>query len=387
MSVPSAPFTFTYTTGPNDALFVTGLGPIRREDVAPSITDTLGEPNRCELTGGSAADATRLGVSHLPPVAGVSVTVDTLGRRVFAGSVVTTTLTYQGKVNQLKWDATIIDPTRPFNRLVPFETYTAVSATTVVLDLIATYAPGFTGDHVQAGLPAITVSFDGSKNLGGCLDEICDLLSAPKSWKVDYDNDVHLTLTPETDEVPDDLVDGSPTLMLEPVIRLTEDVSQLRNRAFVRGTGVFTTRNDPSSQGLYGVWEAPVIDRPELTTTEQCDAYGDAVNAVFALPIKTLEYATRDPKTASGKTVTANLTNPPVTGAFLIQTVRIEQIAFHGTTFPVHHVTASSVRFTLEDVFRRMSSTVSSITGNAATSTFATRVSYPNMAAYMRRGV
>jgi len=364
MSLPSAPLSFTWTAEPFDGLVVVGLGPIRMQDGAPRITDTLGEPNVCQVTGGSAEDAARLGVSHLPPVVGTNVTVDTFGRRSFAGSVVTTALTYQLKPAQLKWDATLVDPTRPFNRLVPFETYVAVSATAVFLDLVATYAPGFTTVHVQAGLPAVTITFDGEKNLGECFDAICELLSAPKAWKVDYDNDVHVSLVPEVDEVPDDLVDNSLTLQLDGAITLTEDVSQLRNRVFVRGTGCFATENHAASQALYGVWEAPVVSRPELTTNAECTSYALAVLAVFALPIQTLEYPTRDPKTTSGKTVHANLTTPPIVGDFLIQTVAVSQFAIDGATFPLYRVSASSVRFTIEDLFRRSQT---SITGNAGT--------------------
>jgi hypothetical protein len=361
MAIPSISVPFTYTAAPSDALVVSGITPIRYQDAAPQVTDSLGEPNTCALTGGSAEDATRLGLTHEPPVVGQAVTVDVLGRRTFAGTVVQTTLTYQLQPHQLKWGADLVDPTRAFNRLIPFSTYTAESATTVVQHLVTNYAPGFTTDHVELGLPAITVDFsDGAKNLGECLDAICELLGIPRGWKVDYDDDVHLTLVPEVDEVPDDLVDGSPTLQLDQPLTFTRDVTQLRNRVFVRGTACFGTADDAASQALYGDWEAPVISRPELTTEAACIAYGQTVLATYAYPIDTLTYTTRDPKTASGKTVTVNLTNPPVVGEFLIQTVRIDQIAVHGTTYPRYSVTAgaanavpSPVRFTYQDVVRR----------------------------------
>jgi hypothetical protein len=389
MPLPSAPFTFTYTATPGEAVVVTGIGPIRRRDNEPSITDNLGAPNTCALTVGSEADADRLGVTHEPPTAGQAVEVETLGRLAFAGSVLITKLTYQGKQTQLKWDADLVDWTWQFNALIPFESYDAVSATTIVLDLVANYAAGFTTDHVEAGLPAITVEFDGSKTLAACLDDVCTLLGIPpKSWKVDYLQDVHLTLVPETDEVPDDLVDGSPTLQFGPELTYTLDISQVRTRVFIRGTDCFATVDDTAAQtvlaaitGGDGIYEAPVIDRSELTTEAACEAYGEAYLEVWSAPLETLTYATRDPKTASGKTVTVNLTDPPVTGDFLIQTVRIEQIALDGETFPVHHVNASSMRLTIEEVLRQK--TPRNITGNAGTASLASRVRFAAVAPYI----
>jgi hypothetical protein len=47
---------------------------------------------------------------------------------------------------------------------------------------------------------------------------------------------------------------------------------------------------------------------------------------LFANPIVSVRYATRDPKSRSGQTVHFDLTNPPIKGDFLIQSVTIDQI-------------------------------------------------------------
>jgi hypothetical protein len=122
---------------------------------------------------------------------------------------------------------------------------------------------------------------------------------------------------------------------------------------------IFETLNDLDAQaamalreGGDGVHEFYIKDTT-LDTRERCIARGRAELELFKNPIVTINYATRDPKTRSGKTVVANLTNPPCVGTFKIQTVDIDQINISAGTGPRYHVTASNVRFTLEDLLRR----------------------------------
>jgi hypothetical protein len=373
MSLPSDPLTFTWTTAPGAGLIVTGVAPIRRQNGAISLNDTLGQPKQCGLTVGNDADAARLGITDIPPQVGANVDVETLGRRLLVGTTITTTQILEGRAHaQKRWDATVLGWAYALNRLIPFGQYTG-SATTVVAALVTDSAPGFTVAHVQAGLPDVTLDLDGSLTFGAVLDEICTQMGGGFHW-VDDDQDVHLGQTPEVDEVPDALNNTSTTLQWNPAVRYTLDVSQVRTRVFVRGTGCFATWDDLTAQaamvlimGGDGVIEAPVISRPELTTEAACLLYAQAVTAVYGGPIGELAYDTRDPKTGAGKTVPVNITTatPPIVGDFLIQTVTIDRIAVNDDTFPVFHVTASSVRVTVEDVFRR--SQPSAITGNAGT--------------------
>jgi hypothetical protein len=367
----SAPFTFTYEGDGSDGLLVTGLASIRRQDNAIAISDALNSPNTASLTVGDHD-----GTMTAEPDLGANVVISTFARRVFTGTVVSTEQTVDAeRIAQLKWHVDLVDPTWQFNRLIPFDTFEAVSASTVIADLVAAFAPDFsTGTHVQSGLPAITVEFDGSQNFSGCMDTICDLIGGGASWRVDYDYIVHCGYDPgwEWDEVPDELTNATASLMTDPPLRYGRDLTQVRTRVFVRGTDCFATVDDAAAQaalavimGGDGVIEAPVISRPELVTEAACEAYGEAVLSVFGLPIVTVWYASRDPKTASGKTVAINLPDRDLVGDFLIQSVRVEEIGQSVDTYPLFHVTASSVRFTIEDVLRQRST--SDITGNATT--------------------
>ena len=86
----------------------------------------------------------------------------------------------------------------------------------------------------------------------------------------------------------------------------------------------------------------------------QATATGKADLALFARPILTVTYATRDPKTRSGKTATITLPDLGIVGDFVIQTVDIDQIDLAPGLFPRYRVTASSVRFSFEDLLRRL---------------------------------
>lgn len=102
-----------------------------------------------------------------------------------------------------------------------------------------------------------------------------------------------------------------------------------------------------------GIREGYISDAT-LTTSDLAIARGNAELTLFAYPIKTVTYACRDEKSVPGETVSINLTRPPVVGDFKIQSVEIDQIQIdaEGALFPRFKVTASSVRFTLDDLLR-----------------------------------
>lgn len=68
-----------------------------------------------------------------------------------------------------------------------------------------------------------------------------------------------------------------------------------------------------------------------------------------------IAYLTYDPETRSGRTVHVDLPAPTtLTGDFLIQSVDIDQVNFSPNFFPRRRVTASSTRFTFENVLQRL---------------------------------
>jgi len=130
-----------------------------------SIRDVLNEtPNTAQLTIDSPA-----------PSAGQDLKIwlnSDDPRLLFAGAIQTDDLTFEGQRDQLVYPCTAIDDTSRLNKKRPFGTWTTTSATTVATDIVADFAPGFSTDHVEAGLPDITITFDGSEDFATCLGRI-----------------------------------------------------------------------------------------------------------------------------------------------------------------------------------------------------------------------
>jgi hypothetical protein len=102
-----------------------------------------------------------------------------------------------------------------------------------------------------------------------------------------------------------------------------------------------------------GIYESdPIVDErrgiPSLT------ALCDATLAIFATAIQTVRYATRDVKTKSGKPVTVDLISPPITADLVIQEVQISEIDVAPGLYPRFEVTASSTRFSLDSLLRKL---------------------------------
>ncbi len=97
------------------------------------------------------------------------------------------------------------------------------------------------------------------------------------------------------------------------------------------------------------------IDDTSLDTVAKITARGDAELTLFKSPIVQVTYATRDTKSRSGKSVSITLGAPQsLSGTFTIQEVEIRDIDVAANVLPTFVVTASSVRFSLEDLLRRL---------------------------------
>jgi hypothetical protein len=102
-----------------------------------------------------------------------------------------------------------------------------------------------------------------------------------------------------------------------------------------------------------GVYEGPILvdERRGLLSLT---AWADATLAIFSRPIQTVRYATRDLKTKSGKPVTVNLASPPIAADLVIQEVQITEIDIAPGLAPRFEVTASSTRFSLDSLLRKL---------------------------------
>jgi hypothetical protein len=103
-----------------------------------------------------------------------------------------------------------------------------------------------------------------------------------------------------------------------------------------------------------GVHEYTVTDS-SLASPLQLYMRGMAELEMFAKPLVTITYATRDSKTKAGKKVHVDLTNPPIEGDFLIQEVTIDQVHDESDQItPRYGVKASSTKYELTDLLLRV---------------------------------
>src|SRR6185369_4373768 len=124
---------------------------------------------------------------------------------------------------------------RRFNRRLPIVCYDAISATTVITNLISAYAPGFTTTFVQAALPAVTVAFDGSKTMYQCLEEIAAQIGDTHFYLDALD--LHFFTGTDPAGTPGLIDENNTDLLLDPPVEYSEDVTQLRTRVFGKGAG------------------------------------------------------------------------------------------------------------------------------------------------------
>jgi hypothetical protein len=178
---------------------------------------------------------------------------------LFAGRVLTTLERYEGKPGQRAFDLTLTDHVYELNKRRPFGTWVTVSVTTIALSLLADFAPGFTGVHVQAGLPAVSIVFDGSQDFTTCLTTLAQLIDADQY--IDGLRDLHLPAS-TTSAPPDDLVIGSPTLLDDPPISWTTDLSQIRTRVFGKDTSAPSKAVQAGGAGdtTLQVAQSPIFD-------------------------------------------------------------------------------------------------------------------------------
>jgi len=116
---------------------------------------------------------------------------------------------------------------------------------------------------------------------------------------------------------------------------------------------IWAQADNLSAQATYGVIEYVVSDSA-MVTQAMALLRAQAELTLFSLPIKTLKYSTLDPNVRSGRVVVADLVNPPIVGAFLIQSVDLTQWSDMNGVTQGYEVTASSVRFTLDDLLRKI---------------------------------
>lgn len=272
--VIGAIWSFTTTDPTKPIIRIDGAAPSMRI-AGLTIHDLLNDqPNTCTFT----VDTTP---PHVGQVIQIGLGTITTADLVFAGTIDQVDAIYEGVPANRAWRVTGIDWWRRFNRYKVLRVYPEQSATAIVLDLIATYAPGFTAAHVVDGLPIVSGGIDFTQeDLGACLTRLMQRVGG--YWYVDYGQDVHAYLTEPTD-APDPLVVGSPTLQNDPSVTQRTDLSQTRTRVLVTGGGSQTTTDIAAGSTAIpledATWFRPDGTGVALTGTQRIPHTGVVISA------------------------------------------------------------------------------------------------------------
>lgn len=150
-----------------------------------------------------------------------------------AGVVQSKVMKYDGRIDALSFDTTVADYLWLLNKRRPFGCWTATPADQIAQSLRTNYAPAdFSGAGIVSGLPAIDVEFDGTLDFSGCMSVIANKIAG--RFKVDNDKVLYLF---QDDPTPGPAVidDNNMLLIRDQPLTVKTDISQLRNRVFVRG--------------------------------------------------------------------------------------------------------------------------------------------------------
>jgi hypothetical protein len=201
--------------------------PVKVRYKSATIHDVINDtPNTCALTIDAAT----------PPHVGQRLTVrinSNAPRTLFAGPLQTVDLTFELQPHQTVYPCQAIDDTPLANRKLPYGQWVNTPANQIATYLVVTFCPaGFSDAGVQPNLPPVSVNFDSTEGMDGCLRQLAKLIGGYFYWE---DRVLHLFLE-EPADAPDPIDDVHPFL-LDPAIGMSVDTSQVRTRTYGKGHG------------------------------------------------------------------------------------------------------------------------------------------------------
>ena len=179
-----------------------------------------------------------------------------------------------------------------FDRYTNDEQYLSKSIYYAITDtfngLIPKYLPGLTTTNVanDANTQQIFTKTFNKESIGNALEWLGDLASSiGYDFYVDNDKDLHFVERRATDSNVNLSNIGSDRNVIKWDWKESSG-RDIYNRIVVFGNSFDTTRNDLTSQGTYGIREAPPITDTSLLTTAQANSVGDNKIARYANPYK-----------------------------------------------------------------------------------------------------
>jgi len=184
------------------------------------------------------------------PVVGASVAVaigpwlPTDENKVFAGQILSAQAVYESSPANVAYDVQAIDYTWLLKKRLVSAMYTAQSASTIVQAIVQTFAPDFTANDVQSGLPVVDAISFANEDVPNALSRVMEAIGG--YWYVDSWGSIH-AFQYEAEQASM-VTSDNPNTMVD--IAQTIDLSQVSNKVYVRGGGSRATADcSPVDQG------------------------------------------------------------------------------------------------------------------------------------------
>jgi hypothetical protein len=219
-------------------MIVVTIGGVDRTALIEDITITDSVNSRVD-TADFTIEKTPL--DSYTPALNAEVIVTRNSVRIFGG-VITSIEDELVGVNTIRYRVSCIDYTFFLNRKLVVERYEGVTINAIIADLVTKYAPTFTTTAVMADIEVASIAFN-RITMSDALKKLADLVNY--QWYVDYNQDIHFFAS-DSEPAPFSISDGN---YIRDSLKITKDISQLRNRVLVQGGEVPGT---PSTVELAG---------------------------------------------------------------------------------------------------------------------------------------
>jgi len=187
-----------------------------KEDVLNSQVDT------CTF------ETKKYGVKTWKPVVGDEIQVMDDTTKIFAGVVIQVEEAIEGRL--IGYQVSCKDWSQYLDRSLVVERYENLTVNQIIADINTNYLSGFTVVNVNCSITVKSIAFN-RLPVSKCLQLLAEQVNY--SWYVDYNKDIHF-FSKNSESAPFSLSDTAGNYLFSS-LRIKDDLSQLRNRIFVRG--------------------------------------------------------------------------------------------------------------------------------------------------------
>jgi hypothetical protein len=162
------------------------------------------------------------------PSVGDEITVQDGTTKIFAGLIIQLEEEIEGLL--LKYKVQCKDWTHYLDRALVIEKYEDKTIDEIISDINTNYLTGFTIANVDCGVMIKSITFN-RLPVSQCLQILAEQVNY--NWYVDYDKDIHF-FAKNTELAPYNLTDTNGYYIFQSLV-VKDDLSQMRNRVYVRG--------------------------------------------------------------------------------------------------------------------------------------------------------